>query len=184
MNLNSMQPILTNQSKRQRAILENHPDRHTRIRQTAEAIGRYNIATAKARTLETAVRAFVAELYDREPESQALWNIDSADGRILIPCPWGRAGHRRWGLRRGEGDILRMLAMHWQNIDSPFVYSPLLRQWYLDISTYPIPGAVMAWLVQHPIDAATWRILHTQYMAKLQNRVGGSLKGSREGSSQ
>lgn len=180
MNLNSMQPILEKETKRRSAILAHQVDRHTPIRQAAEAIGRRNIATTKARTLTTAVLAFVDQLYDRN-EYGAWWNIDPADGRILIACPWGRAGHRLWGLRRGEGDILRMLAMHWQQADStPFVYSPTVRQWYLDISQYRTPVDVVQWLERHPIDATTWGILHAEYVAKLQERVrGGSRGGSR-----
>jgi hypothetical protein len=152
------------------------------MRQAAEAIGRRNIATTKARTLTAAVLAFVDELYDRDTAG-AWWNVD-VDGRILIACPWGRAGHRLWGLRRSEGDILRMLAMHWQQADAtPFVYSPTVRQWYLDINLYRTPVDVVQWLDRHPIDATTWAILHAEYMAKLQGRVrGGSRRGSPKGS--
>lgn len=180
MNLGNMQPILAQEAQRRTGILDRKADRHTPIRQAAEAIGRRNIATAKARTLEAAVNAFVDQLYDRD-ESGRWWNIDTEDGRILIPCPWGRAGYRYWGLRRGEGDILRMLAMHWQTADNPpFVYSTMVRQWYLDIGAYRTPIDVARWLESHPVDAETWGILHAEYIAQLEARIRrGSRRSSR-----
>lgn len=183
MNLNSMQPTLARESRRRAAILDHQVDRHTPIRQAAEALGRRNVATAKARTLTQAVSSFVHELYDRDAAGR-WWNVDARDGRILIACPWGRAGHRLWGLRRGEGDILRMFAMLWQNEpNAPFVYSPTMRQWRLDYASYPEPADVMRWLDHHLIDAEAWGILHAQYIAQLHRRTGkGSRRGSRGGS--
>jgi hypothetical protein len=180
MNLNSMQAVLEQEDKRRTEILAPQT-RHTKMRELAENLGRRNIGTAKARTLMKKLYDFVLELYDVD-DVGTPWNVDRCDGRILIPVPWGKKGHRYWKLRQSEADILRAVVLHhWSKLDRPpFIYSPELRHWYLSLE-YKGVEQVIEWLQRYQIDATNWHILHNAYLLRYQSRVLRRPKGRSSG---
>lgn len=142
--------------ERKSEVIAAQPKRHTPIRSAAEALTRRNVAQAKAELLSEALWAAVALCYERD-DSGSLCNVDSVSGRCLLPLPWGRQGHRRWGLRYLESVLLRAILRDFQQAkgEAPvLVYDPLSRGWHLNIFDYPTHRQALAWLERHPITAS------------------------------
>ena len=150
---------------RKSEVMAAQPTRHTPIRTAAETLTRRNVAQAKAELLSEAVWAAVALCYERD-DSGSLCNVDSVSGRLLVPAPWGREGHRRWGLRYLESVLLRAILRGLQqaNEEPPvLVYDPLSRGWHLNIFDYPSHRQALAWLERHPITASAWRSAYARW---------------------
>ena len=134
------------------------PKPHTPVRQAAEALSRRNVAQAKAELLSEALWALTALCYETDGSGQ-LCNVDSVSGRLLLPAPMGRVGHRRWGLRYTESVLLRAILRGFDQGGEPplLTYDPVSRGWYLNFFDYPSYQAALAWLERHRITAGHWR---------------------------
>lgn len=145
--------------QRKGEILAAQPKRYTPMRQAAETLSRRNIAQAKAELLNEALWAAVALCYEKD-DSGSLCNVDPVSGRLLVPAPWGRAGHRRWGLRYLESVLLRAILRGRRQAEAEppvLVYDPLSRGWHLNLFDYPSRRRALHWLEMHPITAGDWR---------------------------
>lgn len=151
--------------QRKGEILASQPQRHTPMRQAAETLSRRNVAQAKAELLNEALWAAVALCYEKD-DAGSLCNVDPVSGRLLVPAPWGRAGHRRWGLRYLESVLLRAILKGWQQakVEPPvLVYDPLSRGWHLNLFDYPSHRRAQHWLEMHPIRASDWRRAYARW---------------------
>ena len=140
-------------------IMNRQPARHMPVRAAAEALSRRNVAAAKAELLSEALWAFVALCYEVD-DTGALCNVDGATGRLLVPAPMGRVGHRRWGLRYTESEVLRAILMGWQRGrgEPPLLtYDGVSRGWHLNLFDYATHQAALGWLQRNPITAGLWR---------------------------
>ena len=81
------------------------PPRYAALRQAAENLSRRNADAAIVELFSEAVQRLTLLAY--ESDTDGYCNIDGVTGRLLIPAPWGRNGHRRWGLTRSESVVLR-----------------------------------------------------------------------------
>ncbi|PJF45509.1 MAG: hypothetical protein CUN48_18525, partial [Candidatus Thermofonsia Clade 3 bacterium] len=117
--------------ERSEALAGVKPERHTPLRRVAMALTRRGRMGAKAELANAALLAFVEILFDVD-EDRVYANID-ADGRILLPAPWGRNGAAQWGLRRTEQRALSwLLRRRCMTTDNPlFVYDAELKNWYV-----------------------------------------------------
>lgn len=150
---------------RKSVVMAVAPERHTPIRNAAEALTRRNVAQAKAELLSEALWAAVTLCYEKD-DSGSLCNVDSVSGRLLVPAPWGREGHRRWGLRYLESVLLRAILRGLQQAKGEppvLVYDPLSRGWHLNIFDYPTHRHALAWLERHPITASAWRSAYARW---------------------
>lgn len=131
------------------------PDRHTPLRSVAQRLTRRGVAGAKVELVNTALLAFTEVLFDVDPDGQFV-NVD-ADGRILIPAPFGRAGGRLWGLRATEQRAFSWLMRRRSDTESAplFVFDGEYRQWFL-ASGYSRLTA-LAYLRQMPVTLGEWR---------------------------
>jgi hypothetical protein len=144
---------------RKGAIMAASPKQHMPVRAAAEALSRRNVAQAKAEVLSEALWALVTLCYEAD-DTGALCNVDGATGRLLVPAPMGRVGHRRWGLRYTESEVLRAILMGWQRArgEPPLLtYDSVSRGWHLNIFDYATHPAALGWLQRHPITAGQWR---------------------------
>lgn len=146
-------------------IMNKQPARHMPVRAAAEALSRRNVAQAKAEVLSEALWAFVQMAYEVD-DTGALCNVDGATGRLLVPAPMGRVGHRRWGLRYTESEVLRAILMGWQRGkgEAPLLtYDQAARGWHLNIFDYAAWQVALGWLRRHPITAGLWRSAYTAW---------------------
>jgi hypothetical protein len=131
------------------------PTRHTPLRQVAQKLTRRGVMGAKAELANNVLLAFVEVVFDVD-DDQVYANID-ADGRLLIPSPWGRKGAAHWGLRRTEQRALSWLMRRRSaTTDNPlFVYDGEFRQWFIG-ADYNRRSA-LAYLRAAPVTLAEWR---------------------------
>ena len=131
------------------------PTRHTPLRQVAQKLTRRGVMGAKAELANNAVLTLVDMVY--ETDEDGTWANVDADGRILIPLPWGRLGYRHWGLRRTEANALRWLMMQRTTKGEPWlVYDAEARCWLLNLA-YSTRRTALAYWRQLPITLAEWR---------------------------
>ena len=88
-------------------------------------------------------------------------NIDMVDGRIRFAVPWGSSGHKTWGLRRREADILReALLVRCQPRQGQalplFVFDA--GKWFVNLSDYPTETAALAYLKQAGVTAREYKL--------------------------
>jgi hypothetical protein len=74
--------------------------------------------------------------YERDEDGR-LCNVDPATGRVLVPLPWGRAGHSKWGISPSEADTMRAIMLPRQRVGVPlFNFDRSRRAWFLNIAEY------------------------------------------------
>lgn len=160
-NSNGVQRTL----QRKADILAAHPKRHTAIRRAAESLTRRNADQAIAELLNEALQACVRLCYERNDDGTPA-NVDGVTARILVPLPWGKAGHRRWGLRRGEAEALRAILFARQaQGNGLFLYDRSRRSWYLNVADYPTLRLAGGYVAQHPIGVTEYRQVRSQMQA-------------------
>jgi hypothetical protein len=137
-------------------IARSSPERHTTLRQAAETLSLRNVDQSVCELMNEALARLVVLAY--EQDSGGFCNIDRATGKLLIPLPFGRLGHARWGVRPIEAVILRQILFDWQRAGSSlFLYDKSRRAWFVNIRTFTDALAANRWLTQHQIDVATYR---------------------------
>jgi len=95
------------QLERKAQISRAAPDRHTTIQRAAEALSRRNADAAIVELFSEAMQRLTLLAYEQDEDGYC--NIDPVTWRLLIPAPWGRAGHRKWSITRTEAELLRAM---------------------------------------------------------------------------
>ena len=140
---------------RTEAIAQAQPDRYAPLRRVAQSLTRRGIAGAKAELVNTALAALVDMLFDADSDGVTP-NVD-ADGRLLIPVPWGRAGGAMWGLRTTEQRALNVIMRQRAEVTGAlFVYDLAGHCWLLGRG-YTGRRTAQAYVRQCPITLAEWR---------------------------
>lgn len=104
----------------------------------------------------------VVELVFEEDVDGRLCNVDSHDGRLLVPAPWGSTGHRRYGLRRREADVLRLFLLE-RMTPRPgapvplFQYDHERRAWFVNLQDYSTRAAAGTWLKQNGLTVRAYK---------------------------
>jgi hypothetical protein len=124
---------------RKAAISTAAPERYSNIQRAAAALSRRNADAAIVELFSEAMQRLTLLAYERDEDGYC--NIDPVTWRLLIPAPWGRAGHRRWGMTRTESDVLREMvqARQLQTDDRPpglWLYDRARRSWRLNLFDY------------------------------------------------
>lgn len=142
---------------RKPGIATARPARHTAIRQAAESLTRRNVDAATVELLQEALQAATGLLYEADSDGQPA-NMDHATGRALVPLPWGRAGHSRWGLRPQEANILRRILFDRQAYGPPlYLYDRSRRAWFVNRQDYPTLTHAAKYLRRYAISIAEYR---------------------------
>jgi hypothetical protein len=138
------------------AISNADPKRSTSLRAVADQLSKRNVDQATCELLNEALARLVQLAY--ETDAGGLCNIDGATGRFLIPLPFGRNGHAKWGLRPQEANILRQILFDWQ-LEPPTLlfYDRSRRAWFVDVAQFGSVGIAKAWLRSHQITVAVYR---------------------------
>ena len=120
-----------------------------RAASVAAQLSRRGLIKARAELCNEAVGVLIKLVYQGDTTG-APCNIDVGTGRLLISAPWGKLGHRFYGLRSTEGKVLRSYMFDLQS-HAPagpplFTYDPLTRSWGLNMWDFPsMAGAVVYW---------------------------------------
>jgi hypothetical protein len=138
------------------AISNADPKRSTSLRAVADQLSKRNVDQATCELLNEALARLVQLAY--ETDAGGLCNIDGATGRFLIPLPFGRNGHAKWGLRPQEANILRQILFDWQ-LEPPALlfYDRSRRAWFVDVAQFGSAGIAKSWLRSHQITVAVYR---------------------------
>lgn len=141
--------------------------RHSRRRlaDVAANLSRKGEMQGRAEIINEAVSLLIQLCYEKDEGYPGPANVDPAEGRILIPVPWGRNGRYKFGLRNQEGDVLREHFKRLQEQTDPpplFTYDPLTRSWYLNFMDYRTSAAARAYWERAEMDAATYRAIVAQ----------------------
>lgn len=116
-----------------------------------------------------AIYKLVALIYT--PDTDGLFcNVDPRTGLLLIPAPWGREGHKSYGLRQTEAILARMILLGRQRQleklkpaererhPQLFYYVPDWRKWTANLDAYPTYEAALNWLKNGPLTLPEWKI--------------------------
>ena len=158
------------------------PAQHTQERsgtlaKAAEALSRRNLLTARCELANEALGALVALLYEQDAGGE-LCNVDPETWRILVPMPWGRAGHKRWGLRASEAVCMRYIMLkrqeQWTQAQRPMLvsYDPSSRAWLLNLKDYRQQGAAIFWLSKSKIKLGEWRAAQAAWQSGREGMIG------------
>jgi hypothetical protein len=132
------------------------PQRHTGLRAVAESLSLANVDQAICELMNEALCRVAQLAY--ETDAGGLCNLDAASGKILFALPFGRNGHKQWGLRPSEANILREILFTWQAAGSTLLqYDRTRRSWFVNLRDHANIHLAKKWLKAHQIDIATYR---------------------------
>jgi hypothetical protein len=103
---------LTTTMERKTALSTTEPQRHTTLRAAADSLSLRNADAAIVELYMEAMQRLTLLAY--ETDAHGYCNIDPATSKLLIPAPWGRAGHLRWGITPSESVVLREMVQRRQ----------------------------------------------------------------------
>lgn len=140
---------------RTEAISQAQPERFAPLRTVAKNLSRRGVAAAKAELVNQALFELADLIYEADTDGRPA-NVDT-DGRIIVPLPWGRLGHRAWGLRRTEANALRWLMLQRAAVQNEplWVYDAGGRAWLVNLAY--TRRTALAYLRTMPITLAEWR---------------------------
>ena len=152
--------------QRSRATQEAQPQRHTAPRtlpsfaDVAQSLSRAGLASAKAELCTAALQKVVELAFVVDTDGRYA-NVD-LDGRLLFALPFGKSGHKQWGLRRREAETLRAILMARQVPQQGralplFVYDHVSRSWYLNVADYPTEAQAVAYVRQFGIASREYK---------------------------
>lgn len=151
-----------NALQRGHTALDTQPGRHTaqRFADVAQSLSRAGVAAAHAETCNAALQRVVELAYQTDTDGR-LCNMD-IDGRILFALPFGKAGYKRWSMRRREADTLRTVLMSRQTPQAGravplFLYDPASRAWYVNLEDYRTQAEAMAYVLQYGVTSREYK---------------------------
>lgn len=136
------------------------PQRHTTIQRAAQALSRRNADQATVELFAEAMQRLTLLAYERDDHGYC--NIDPVTWRLLIPVPWGKAGHRRWGITASESVILREMLQQRQaqRADRPpgvWLYDRTRRAWLLNLFDFDTLADGQRYWSKWPLSVAEYR---------------------------
>ena len=146
---------------RKEPVVKAAPERHTGLRGVAENLSRRVYDQATVELLTEALHRLVALAY--EADAAGFVNVDGVTGRLLIPAPMGKAGHKQWGLYPSERKTLGIILRGRQAAGNGlFLYDRGRRAWCVNLAQYPTRRAALAYLKHRPIELEEYRVAHNQ----------------------
>lgn len=150
-----------NSLQRKAAISQAAPERHSTIQRAAAALSRRNADAATVELFAEAVQRLTLLAYERDDDG-AWSSIDVVTWRLLIPAPWGRAGHVKWGITSTESVVLREMMLTRQ-VQSEgrgpglWLYDSMRRAWRLNLFDYDRAADGQAYWRRWPLTVADYR---------------------------
>jgi hypothetical protein len=151
--------------QRKEGIGQSAPQRYMAVRKAAETLSRRNADQAVIELMMEALQRLVDLCF--EEDIGGLCNIDVVTGKVLLPLPWGRNGHQRWGLRPHESNILREIMQGRQYQPGLFTYDKLRRCWRINLHDFPTYDLAMNYLTRYQIGIAEYRTARTKRLGNV-----------------
>ena len=148
-----------------------------RIAQAAQEFSKVGVAAAHAEALNACLQRTVELCYALDTDGR-LCNVDRVGGRLLFPAAWGKAGAKKWGLRRREADILRaclyrrMAPKQAQPVPL-FLFDSVSRAWHVNLQDYASQDAAHVYVSQ-------WGVSPKEYKQHLERAQQASAAGRRK----
>lgn len=137
-----------------------------RIAESAQSLSKAGELAARVEAINEALTAFTSLLYQADTDG-SFANVDAVTYRILVPCPFGSSGWRKWGLRAWEaGELRQFLAKRCTMSDKRpalFDYNAESRTWHLNVADYGTFEAAAHYLKREPMTIKALRIMGSQY---------------------
>lgn len=145
---------------RKEGIAQVSPQRHTTIQRAAEALSRRNADAAVVELFNEAMQRLTLLAY--ESDADGYCNIDPVTHRLLIPAPWGRAGHRKWGIMPSESVVLREMIQqrqmgHEGRAPGLWLYDRTRRAWRLNLFDFDTVQDGQRYWQRWPLGVAEYR---------------------------
>ena len=138
------------------------PDPHTpaRLASVAQDLTLKGYALTRAELLCEAMIAAAWLCFELDTDG-SFANVD-VDGRCLRPMPWGKAGHRLWGLRRTERDVLNAVLRDWAQPKRGeplplWVWDGEVRSWFVNLGDYSSFDAAKAFLSHRSVTSRLYK---------------------------
>jgi hypothetical protein len=150
---------------RKATISTTAPERHSALRAVAESLNRRNMDAAIVELFSEAMQRLTLLAYERDEAGYI--NIDPVTWRLLLPAPFGRAGHKRWGITRAESDVLRdMLRDRQSQTDHRppglWLYDRARRCWTLNLFDFDTLSDGQAYWQRWPLTVAEYRLARSR----------------------
>jgi hypothetical protein len=150
---------------RKEGISNTQPQRHTALRTAAETLSRRNADQAVCELMNESLARLVQLAY--EQDAGGFCNIDRVTGKLLIPLPWGRNGHAKWGVRPMEAVILRQILFDWHYPGPTLLrYDRSRRAWFVNLYEFANHHLAKGWLREYPITVTVYREAHTKRLVE------------------
>lgn len=145
---------------RKENIVQTTPARYTTLRKASEVLSRRNADAALVELFNEAMQRLTLLAY--EQDEYGYCNIDSVTGKALIPLPWGRNGHSRWGITPSESVVLREMIQQRQmgvNNRPPglWQYDKERRNWRLNLYDFDLLTDGQKYWQKWPLEVAEYR---------------------------
>ena len=160
---------ILHQLERKAAISQAAPERHSRLRAAAESLSRHNADRATVELFMEAMQRLTLLAYEQDEAGYV--NIDPVTHRLLLPAPWGRAGHRKWGMTSTESIALREMiqARQPQTVDRPpglWLYDRSRRSWRLNVWDFDALADGQRYFTRWPLTVAEYRAARSRRLAR------------------
>jgi hypothetical protein len=151
---------ILHQLQRKAAISTAAPERHTAIARAADNLSRRNADAAIVELYMEAMQRLTLLAYEQDEAGYV--NIDAVTWRLLLPAPWGRAGHRRWAITRTESEVLReMIQTRQAQTDHRppglWLYDRARRCWTLNLFDFDVVADGQTYWRRWPISILEYR---------------------------
>lgn len=146
--------------ERKTSIAGANPQRHSALRSAAESLSRRNMDAAIVELFSEAMQRLTLLAY--EQDENGYCNIDPVTWRLLIPAPFGRLGHKRWGLTSTEAVVLREMIRSREAATGArgpglWLYDRARRCWRLNLFDYDRPEDGQRYWQRWPLSVAEYR---------------------------
>jgi hypothetical protein len=151
--------------ERKQQIVTAKPERHSVVRRAAEDLSRRTVDLVPIELLTEALHGITTLCYERD-ELGHLVNVDGRTGKLLVPAPWGRLGHTKWGVTPSEANVLRAILFARQGDAALFNYHRGTRSWMVNRAAYrTLDQALEHWRLW-PITVAELRQARAHLVAR------------------
>jgi hypothetical protein len=155
--------------ERKAAISTTAPERHTTIQRVAQALSRRGADAAIVELFSEAMQRLTLLAYERDEAGYC--NIDPITWRLLLPAPFGRAGHKHWGISRAESDVLRdMLRERQPQTDHRppglWLYDRTRKCWRLNLFDFDTLADGQAYWQRWPLSIQEYRLMRSRRLGR------------------
>ena len=164
--------LISRFTRRKSEVQEARPPRFAAVERATDELSARVVDAATVELLMEAALGATALAFERDDFGQLL-NVDGRTGRVLYPLPWGRMGHKRWGITPAESNQLRKMMQDRQAAAALWLYDRTRRAWYINRQAARTWDQAAAYWESAPITVGELRRARAALVGRqMANRVG------------